>query len=222
MNKLNVSTSELIRMSQRERVYYGQTGNKSSPACVELFRRAFNGDEDAWSGIYRTFGLLVRRWIGIQSKVDPEDVLQGAFIQFFRYAPEKPDLLATESLGPIVRYLRLCVRSTLINIIRTSKGEAEVDLDGLMADELSDNNIIEQSNSMIVLEERLSELLKDHKERLTFDLRFRSGMPPRQIIDMYPDVFENYQEVAAIIQRLTRRFRKDPIMQELKDMSIGT
>ena len=219
MNKLSVNTSELIQMSLQERRDFLQADEKSSPACVELFRRAFDGDEEAWSGVYKIFKPLMKGWIGIPNNIDPEDVIQDAFISFSHYAPHNFSLLATESLSPILSYLKRCVQSTLVDILRRSKGQSIADLDGLMPDELSDYNIIEQSNSIIAMRERLSELLKDYEERLIFHLRFEYNMPPREIMAQYPGTFENYQEVATIIQRLTRRLRQDPIIRELRGVS---
>ena len=43
----------LIQSCRQEREAFIKSGETSSPACIELFRRAFAGEEAAWEAIFR-------------------------------------------------------------------------------------------------------------------------------------------------------------------------
>lgn len=55
---------ELVRQCQTERRAFIRHGERASPACVELVRRAFAGDHPAWEAIFsQVFTDDIRRLI---------------------------------------------------------------------------------------------------------------------------------------------------------------
>ncbi|MEM7129091.1 MAG: hypothetical protein AAF702_22355 [Chloroflexota bacterium] len=209
---------DVIECCQQERGQY-RRGIKPSPCCVELFRRAFDGNQDAWAGIERIFKPLMSKWIAGQNKVDVDDALQDAWISFFRAAPRQPSLVETDQLGSLLKYLQRCAKTSVLRLHRGKK----INPDDIPVDEqvnlpvhLPDNETtIIQNEFQETLQERLDTLIQPGKEALVFELRFELGIKTQQIFDENQDLFEDYKEVAAIIQRLTRRLRKDPDLVEL-------
>jgi len=210
------TTIDIINECQRERKIFREKGIQASPACVELFRRAFNSDQSAWEGINENFAPLIRNWIGVQNLVEPEDVIQDAFLQFFRYAPEKSSLVATDQLGPLLAYLRQTTKKSLLMAMRKEKKrKQQVSVDSVASIFASSKDNTE-TDLRISLGERIDSLLEDDKERLVFHSRFILNIGPKDIYSDHSDQFTDYNEVATIIQRLTRRLRKDPIILDLK------
>lgn len=210
------TTAQLAADCSRERSDFKQSGTQRSPACVELFRRAFDDDQEAWSVVHTTFEPLVINWVGVQNQVEPEEVVQDTFLQFFRYAPQQPSLVATEQLGPLVAYLRQTAKTSLLMAVRKAKrrqGQVSVDSVASIFASSHDNT---QTDLRISLGERIDALLEDEKEQLIFHARFILNVGPKDIYAENEDRFEDYKEVATIIQRLTRRLRKDPILLDLK------
>lgn len=95
----------LVTACQRERSAYYATGSGDSPACMALFQRAFGGDQAAWAAIYTLFDSQLRAWVGQQQQVEPDDVIQDAWRGFAHTAPQRPHLLATDDLGPLLEAL---------------------------------------------------------------------------------------------------------------------
>jgi len=211
-----MNLDQLIINCQKERQNYLKTEASASPACVEIFKLAFSDDEQAWAALYQTFNSLARKWIGVQNIVGPDDVLQEAWSQFAKYAPQVENLTATDSLGPLLTYLKRCVKTSLIDLIRKEKRQPSTvsDLDEI---ELFSQDDLFETQTIIDLEARINQLLYDHKEKTIFHLRFGCNMPPREIFAEYPSEFDNYQEIATIIQRLTRRLRQDPTLIKLRN-----
>jgi DNA-binding TFAR19-related protein (PDSD5 family) len=60
----------LLHACRQEREDFLKRGETSSPACVELFRRAFAGEEAAWDAILRQiFQPEIRRWVEAAARV---------------------------------------------------------------------------------------------------------------------------------------------------------
>lgn len=211
----------LVERCQKERAQFQQANTLPSPACLEIFRRAFTSTADqqaAWSAIHTLFERMMYKWISVQSQVEPEDVIQDAFLAFVRAAPQKPDLLNHDSLGPLVEYMRRCTKSALLQMVRKHRViTPPVSLD-VYFDSLEQPDDMVQTALREDLKKRLDELLESAEDRLVFELRFECNIKPQAIFANHPELFPTYQAVATVVQRLTRRLRKDPVLQNLYGM----
>lgn len=209
-------TTHIVDTCRKERQRsYLQEHPHASPACVELFRRAFAGDQMAWDALQVTFAPLMQRWAGVQQQIDLDDVLQEAFLAFYRSAPKATGLLASDDLAPVLTYLQRCVKTALLSLLRRAHYQPlTLSLD-LVHEFIAAEDAIHQSDIRLTLQKRLTELLASEQERLVFSLRFIGNIGPQQIYDEHKDAFADYAEVATIIQRLTRRLRKDEVLQSL-------
>ncbi|NOK57785.1 MAG: hypothetical protein GFH27_549287n89 [Chloroflexi bacterium AL-W] len=214
MTEQQVSVEEVVRNCQHEQ--RRRPTNSESPWCVELFRRAFAGDEEAWSGIRMLYEPLMRSWTGVQSVVDAEEVLQEALLSFSRFAPQQPSLLADNNPGRVLAYLRTCVKTAIISL---SRREQRQTIAGYL-DEINEPaisyNLSDTVQLSIVLNERIEELLTDEEEKLIFYLRFIYGIKPQNILTHYPNRFSDIKYVYTLIQRVVRRLRDDPALQKLQ------
>lgn len=216
----------LIDRCQKERSQFQKSGTATSPACLEIFRRAFTNAKDhqaAWNAIHIIFEPMMRKWgnamidktISEQAEIDLDDILQKAFLAFVRHAPQGADLLNHDSLGPVVQYLKKCTQSACLTTKRKYHGLTPPTSLEEFFEIHTQIDETAQANLRIDLKERLDELLENPIERLVFELRFECNVKPQEIFASYPDLFPIYQDVATVIQRLTRRLRKDPVLQNL-------
>lgn len=210
------ATPQIVGLCQQERQpTYLSNHPRSSPACVELFRRAFTEDQEAWHALQATFAPLMQKWVGVQRQVEPTDVMQEALLAFYRSAPKAPGLLTSDDLGPVLTYLRRCVKTALLSLLRHTHYQQVTLSIEVMHELLAAEDAIQQSDVRLTLQKRLTELLESEQERLVFYLRFTGNIGPKQIYAEHPDAFIDYTEVATIIQRLSRRLRKDEVLQSL-------
>ncbi|MCE7979754.1 MAG: hypothetical protein DYG89_01065 [Caldilinea sp. CFX5] len=216
----------LIDRCQKERSQFQKSGTATSPACLEIFRRAFTNAKDhqaAWGAIHIIFEPMMRKWgnammdktISEQAEIDLDDILQKAFLAFVRHAPQGADLLNHDSLGPVVQYLKKCTQSACLTTKRKYHGLTPPTSLEEFFEIHTQIDETAQANLRIDIKERLDELLENPIERLVFELRFECNVKPQEIFASYPDLFPTYQDVATVIQRLTRRLRKDPVLQTL-------
>ena len=199
---------QLTLLCQEERKRYHRTGETASPSCMELFRHAFTGNETAWTAIQSTFEPLIEKWIGVQSRLEVEDVRQDAWLAFFRHAPRIPRLVSTDQLGPVLEYLKKCTKSAILMVVRRSRQESD-----LYAGEIFDHAV--QVQLRLDIQKCLDRLLETDEERQICTWRFIYGMSPRQIVEEYSSEYPDIQDVYQIIQRLSRRFRRDPELRQL-------
>lgn len=210
-----VTNVMLSTLCKQERQDFYRDRTTDSPACLELFRRAFAQDQEAWEKIIDGFKPQLTRWVKswfqLFTLVEPDDLVQDAFLSFYRYAPQKPQLLNTSSLGPVIKYLYLCTKSAALQLKRKHEGlTAFVDLEEHA--EISDpGDLIEQTMVRTVLQPFVERWVGTPEEQIIFSLYFEYNYKPQEIFAAHHQVFQNYNEVAKILQRLIRRMRKDEI-----------
>ncbi|MEM8529866.1 MAG: hypothetical protein AAGF95_03430 [Chloroflexota bacterium] len=212
MTQQQGSVDEVIRncqCEQRKRI------KDESPWCVELFRLAFAGNDEAWAGIRTLYEPLMRSWIGVQSVVDTEEALQEALLAFSRFAPHQPSLVEDTNPGRVLAYLRTCVKTAIISLNRREQRQAIAGYLDEINEPASAYNVGDNVQLAIVLYERIEALLTDEEEKFVFSLRFIYGMKPQDILAEHPDRFSDIKYVYTIIQRVVRRLRDDTGLQKL-------
>lgn len=217
VTRLNVTTAELSindlqERCRQERAHYRNDSKATSPACLTLFQAAFRNSGAAQAAICETFAALLQSWVGSQRHLDPEEVMQQAWLQFWRYAPNTANLLQATELGPILLYLRQCVKTTILMALRKQKQEVALDE---IAEVATSDRVEEQVVHQVTIHDVLARLLKTEEERLIFRWRFEWEATPQEIVAQLGERFPNIDEVYQIIQRLTRRLRSDETLQAL-------
>jgi hypothetical protein len=208
------SVPEVLSHCQHERAVYRQEQVTASPACVELFRRAFASDQEAWAAVHTAFAPLVRAWIGVQQWLEPDDVLQEAFTAFARYAPQHPQLVMSDELGRVLAFLRQCTKTALLMILRKLKSGPAIAGDDV-ADQVAPSHEIAAVEDRLTLHERIRQLLNTDEERLVFTCRFVYDMKPQAILTTHGDRFADMQQLNTVIQRIVRRLRQDDELKQL-------
>lgn len=227
MNKSSESSlstftlDQLIASCQHERSTFRTHGETHSPACLEIFRRAFAGDQDAWTAIYTTFSSLMRLWVGVQHVIEPDDAIQEAFRAFARHAPLKMHLETQALLSPVLAYLRKCTKTAIIRLLREYKTsqqvQEQIQIIGIddIQELISHQNLAEETTVRMVLHERIPLLLFDDNERLVYAECLINGCKPAELIALYPKHFTEAKDIYKIQQRIIRRLYNDTGIREL-------
>lgn len=201
-----------IKLGRRERQRYQQHGQTHSPILLALFKQAFRRDPLAATAICEIFTPLVKRWVSAFCQLDHDDVAQQAWLQFWRYAPHLANLRNAAELGPILLYLRQCAKTAGLMALRQQK--QTVTLEAVA--ELPDATSIEQRIiTRLTLRDCLQRLLRTEDEQLIFRWRFEWGATPQEIVAQQRERFPSLDQVYQIIQRLTRRLRRDETLREM-------
>ncbi len=223
MSREQTSLDEVIHCCQVERQVFHTTGERISPCCTELFRRAFGGNQDAWEAVDTIFHRLIHRWIrsflgayGNPDIFDEEtcsDVVQNSKRALSIGGPRNPEMTAGNDLTPIIAFWRTCTKREILMEFRRRKNHpVQQPLDPFIAAPPSRNDI----ELRMAIQERLATLLESNEERIVFDLLFFQGFKPVEIARLHPSIFPGGAAyVSTIAQRIRRRCRKDPIMRDL-------
>lgn len=199
--------NDLISQCENERRAYRSDEDVPSPACIQLFRYAFAGEEDAWTAVDQLFRQYVRKWVGVQTIIEADDAIQLAFFAFFRSAPKKPFLVTTDSLALILGWLRSCTKSAVLGLLRKEPNTRHIQLVPLeaAADVFAANNVEDEVEGRLLRERIMNEVITNDQELLVYHCYFELGMKPKDIFDRYPNRFTDMQELRQVIQRLFRR-----------------
>src|SRR5689334_7167310 len=212
----NLSIQELRAQAQAQESLYTRGEVSNDAAGMELFRRAMHeSDEAAWQAIIDVYrGLLVaqasRRVIRGLVIEDDGFCVDRAFQRFW-HASHNGTVLEFSDLAYILKYLKMCLGSVLLDEARARRRQAWVSIDDVPPETCVSGDPAAQVIGRMASSDLWSTIdreLIDSKERLVARLSFVSGLSPREILVCHPekfdDVFEVYRTKRNMIERLRR------------------
>ena len=215
---VNQKLGAICQQCTDERKRYFQEKRALSPACVELFRRAFavEAPEDAWHCLKTLFEPLLISWSKGQSRFEVEDVVQESWLSFYRGTVGKFQIRDQEQLEPILDYLRTCTKNVIAQWMRKAPLEPTK-----LAETLQEPlDVIEQAQLRVDLERYVAEFLtQDHfteEDRQLFTLKFFLHLKPREIQADYPHLAADYEQLENALQKITRRVSNYTDFQSLR------
>lgn len=135
--------------------------------------------------------------------------------------PEK--LHRFPDLKSILRYLQMCVHSVIIDFVRLKEYKTLLDDDQNSSSEHeAPGPSVEQHVIMQIEQEelwkRLTQRLKDEKEKRVIYGSFVLALTPRELYAQFPDTFRDVQEIYRVKENVLTRLRRD---DELKTLLGG-
>jgi hypothetical protein len=194
--------------------------------ALELFRRALTGqDQAAWQALYAQYAGLVAGWVvrHAQFQASGEDVeffVNAAFARFWQTASRQEIGLTCDSLGPILKYLKLCVHSAIQDERRGQPPWADDPGREDLLVTLADRSLGPETQAMVrisaeALRRDILSRLQGEEERTVALLSWAYDLPPRQILAQRPDLFGTIEHIYRVKRNLVDRLWRDPRMQHL-------
>jgi len=186
--------------------------------CFELLRRAvLERDQRAWDAVFTQYRGLVLSWIRRHSAAPPgrEDDdywLNRAFERFWgAVGPER--FGSFPNLAALLRYLKLCVHSVLLDEARArgSAGTASLDEgtnDAIVAPDPAGGVVAGLAGRELWA--TIEAELRDDGERLVAYLGFALDLKPREIYERYPERYKDVADVYRVKRNLLDRLRRSP------------
>jgi DNA-directed RNA polymerase specialized sigma24 family protein len=222
MNMSELPLEELIRLCESERADFRQSYEQQSPACMTLFRRAFAGDQVAWSYIFTLFGRMQYLWIrrsfdaasskGVHVDIEEDDIqgiLHDALIALHRASQRNPDLTATNDLAKLFQYWKKCIQTAVLTVLRTKRRQRLTDR---LTQSVPNNNNYDLEFKVALWQRILTLLSEEELVILRLDLQ---GYKPQDIVHKFPQRFPNVQRIYQIKQNYLRRLQQDYIIRDL-------
>jgi DNA-directed RNA polymerase specialized sigma24 family protein len=184
----------------------------SDQYCLEIFRRAMlEHDDEAWTLLvdrFKEFLLAAFRRhprSEAASHLDsPENYVARAFARFWIAAVHNQQVMFT-SLGAALRYLRVCLDSTILDMLRSDARRNEMPLP---EPGFTGEPAVEDQDEGSELWEVIRDMLPSERERRLAFLLYQCNLKPREIVRLrpqeFPDVNEVHRMKRNIVDRLAR------------------
>ncbi len=219
--EMPASLAEVVRRCREETERFFHRLAHDTRFCYELFRRSLERrDSDAFELLVSNYSGLVDHWVHrhsgfARSEEDASYFVNDAFSKLWMAIPPArfgrfPDLKA------LLRYLQLCVHSSIVDHLRLT--QQTVSLDG--RDEDSPPYEPQALDSPLSDAERtefwqaVDGRLQNEKERVVLHACFGLAMKPAEIPPAFPGTFATVQEVYRTKQNVLERLRRDSTLRK--------
>jgi len=184
----------------------------SDQYCLEIFRRAMlERDNAAWLILEARFKEFMlgsfRRHPRSEaaSRLDsPENYVAKAFARFWLAAVHNQQLQFT-TLAAALRYLRVCLNSTILDTLRAYSRAREIPLP---EPDFPLEPVEEEHDNGPELWEIICSLLPGERERRLAYLLYHCNLKPREILRVCPQEFSNVQEIYRLRRNIVERVQR--------------
>lgn len=218
MDVVQWSLDDVVAACQEETRRFRRGERVEGGACFELFRRAICGRESAaWEAIMAQYRGIVLAWVrqcsGPASAREVDDFwVNRAFEKLWSaVGPERFDLFA--GLPALLKYLKLCVNSVLLDDVRARAAaqlvplvghEREVEREAPDAEVLAVRHLVGDE-----LWAAIDALLDDDTDRLVVRCSFVLDLKPGEIYELHRDRFAAVADVYRIKRNVLDRLRRN-------------
>lgn len=219
-----VGLDELRLEAQAQELGFTRGEASDDAAGLELFRRAISdGDEGAWQAIIEIYrGLLVgqagRRVVRGLVVEDDGFCVDRAFQRFWRASRGGRVHHQFGDLPSILKYLKLCLGSVLLDEARARRRRACLSIDDVPPEACISGDPAAQVIGRLARRELwdvINATLVDANERLVARLSFVGGLSPREILARHPAKFRDVLEVYRTKRNMIERLRRNTTLQQL-------
>jgi hypothetical protein len=208
--------SDLARRCREETLRFLHGEPRDDAFCFEAFARAVVGRDDlAWDAIVAQYRGIVLAYVGqhtVSTLVRESDDywVNRAFQRFWMAVG--PDRFAQfPDLAALLKYLKLCVHSVLMDEVRARRSGAVTSLEEFALDAPSPNSS-EQSAVGVLAGEQLWDAilrqLQDDAERVVAFLSFTRGLKPAEIFERHPRLYMSVADVYRVKRNVIDRLRR--------------
>lgn len=223
VNLQHMGNDDLASFCAQETNLYFKHQDYDTRYCFELFRRAIEeGSKSAWEIICVQYQKLVTGWVNqhyafAATREEAEFFVNGAFGKIS--GTLTADKFGKFSdLGYLLRYLKMCVHSVIMDYKRSVDYTALYDWDEATEEESEDLSPEEQAidhSDQQSLWELIRSRLHDDKERAVIEGSFVFDLKPQEIYEHFRGVFSDVDEVYRVKQNVISRLRRDSDLRRL-------
>lgn len=213
--QLPVMLAEIAQKCHEETEKFFKRLTPDTRYCYDLFRRALaRRDGDALAYLITNYTPLVDGWVRTHPGFadcheEASYFVAAAFEKFWRAVP--PARFGDfPTVKKLLRYLKLCVWSSVIDHLRTLDDTASIDDDG--HGQPLEPAVSEPPLSRAERAELWAEVMRraqDPKEQVIAHACLALQMKPAEVFKEYPGVFESVREIYRVKQNLLERLRRD-------------
>lgn len=208
---MTMNIEQLAHRCAEETDKYRRRLPNDTQYCFELLRRALaEEDQEAISRVEQIYQSQVRSWVSNHSQF----AATGETVEYFAsrafsklyFALRGERFARFAGLPQIMQFLKKCVHTGIMDHMRRELPE----------DPLDESNVpsADGPSDFGALWAYICGLLPDECERILIECRFLLGLRPAQIVQDFPDCWQDARDVSVALQRVRRRLSSDPGLRD--------
>ncbi len=189
--------------------------------CFEIFRRAIvERNEEAWEHIYHQYRPLVDYWfrrhpLGEALMMERDTLVLQVFERFWQaISPQKFDTF--NGLAPILRYLQLCVHTTITDAMRyRQRNNLLLEDSELVLRQRAQDGETSNPEHLLMCREQSALIwqwverhCKGGREILLMRESLVLGFSPKEVHTRHPELFPEVNEIYRIKENILARLRR--------------
>lgn len=210
--------AEIAARCREETARYLRREAAEEAFCFELFRRAVvERAAAAWEAVYQQYRGVVLAWVRRHpmAAAAAEDDMYWVNRTFERFwGAVGPDrFVAFPGMAALLRYLKMCAHSVLMDDIRarhSGRLEPLTDQDAEIGEAPDTAGSVVSALAGSALWDVIQAALLDETERQVAYCCFALDLKPREIYERHPDRFGSVDDVYRIKRNLLDRLRRNP------------
>lgn len=212
---------ELARRCREETLRFLRGEDRDDTFCFEIFQRAVvQRDDDAWEAIVGQYRGIVLAYVGQHTVAtmlrEADDFWVNRAFQRFWSAVTADRFDKFPDLPALLKYLKLCVHSVLMDEVRSRRAGTSVSLDELPeavpGGASAEGGVLGRLAGQQLWEAVQSEL-QDEPERKVVYLSFARDLKPAEIAERHPELFAGVADVYRVKRNVVERLRRSPAIR---------
>jgi hypothetical protein len=216
MNLNQLTVADLARRCREETVRFLRGEPRDDLYCFELFGRAVAQREaEAWEAIMTQYRGIVLAYVGQHSAAtlvrEGDDFWVNRAFQRFWMAVGPDRFVQFNDLPGLLKYLKLCVHSVLLDEVRSRRATTPVSLEDVAEtaagpDTAADSVVDAMAHQQ--LWRTITHELQDEAERVVAFQSFARDLKPSEIFQRQPALYASVADVYRIKRNILERLRR--------------
>jgi DNA-directed RNA polymerase specialized sigma24 family protein len=215
------SSRALIDACRADAASFRSGAQCANRSCFELVRRAIcDRDEVAWEAVIAQYRDLVLSWVrrhpAAATALESDDYWLTLTFERFWTAVGPERFRHFDDLGSVLRYLKMCAHSVLVDELRARRRQAGEPLDEASGQADDGANLEATVTGRLARRElwlAIARTLPDEPSRLAIYCSFALDMKPSEISARYPQHYQTVADVYRVKRRALDRLRRDAEIQ---------
>jgi hypothetical protein len=207
---------ELATRCREETLRFLRGEPREDAFCFEIFERAVaRRDDDAWAAIMTQYRGIVLAYVGQHTAPavmrEPDDYWVNRAFQRFWTAVGPDRFGQFPDLAALLKYLKLCVHSEVMDEVRARKAASVTSLDEMGDSAPSPNNAERTALGELAGEQLWQAILRelqDEAEQVVAYQSFARDLKPAEIFERHPRLYESVADVYRIKRNIVERLRR--------------
>jgi hypothetical protein len=216
VNQLTVA--DLARRCREETMRFLRGDPRDDAFCFELFERAVAQREaDAWEAIMGQYRGIVLAYVGQHSASalirEADDFWVNRAFQRFWMAVGPNRFGQFRDLPGLLKYLKLCVHSVLLDELRARRAGSVSSLTDVPETAPDPTNAEDKLIGELAGQQlwgAIGQELQDEPERVVAFLSFARDLKPAEIFRRHPGLYESVADVYRVKRNVIERLRRSP------------